>query len=150
MTAEALRVAIAVVLLLHGVAHVVALGALVAILVGVQSPTGPVPRLWALPRLSPRAGALAGALLWAAAAAGFVGAAGAFWGVWLNASAWRPLASIASLVSLLGIAVFAGTWPGSPNRNRSVLNTAIGALMDVIIFAALACLRWPPLELLGR
>jgi hypothetical protein len=150
MTAEALRVAIAVVLLLHGVAHLVALGALVAILVGVQSPTGPVPRLWALPRLSPRAGALAGALLWAAATAGFLGAAGAFWGVWLNASAWRPLASGASLISLVGIAVFAGTWPGSPSRNRSVLNTAIAALMDVIIIAALACLRWPPLELLGR
>ena len=150
MTAEALRVVIAVVLLLHGLAHLVALGALLATLVGVQSRTGAVLRLWALPRTSTRLAALVGALLWAAATAGFLGAAGAFWGVWLNASAWRPLASGASLVSLLGIAVFAGTWPGSPSRNRSVLNTAIAALTDVIIIAALACLRWPPLELLGR
>lgn len=150
MTAETLRVVIAAVLLLHGVAHLVALGALVAILAGMQTPTGPVPRLWALPRLSTRAGALAGALLWAAATAGFLGAAGAIWGLWLNPSAWRPTSSGASLISLLGIAAFAGIWPGSPSRNRSVLNTAIAVLMDGIILAAVVGLRWPPLDLLAR
>ena len=150
MTAETSRVVIATALLLHGVAHLVALGALVAILVGAHPPTGPVPRLWALPRLSTRTGALAGALLWAAATAGFLGGAGAIWGLWLNASAWRPLSSGASMTSLLGLVVFAGTWPGSPSRKRSVLNTVIAVLVDGIILAAVVGLRWPPLDLLGR
>ncbi|MBM3122282.1 MAG: hypothetical protein FJZ97_08870 [Chloroflexi bacterium] len=150
MTAETLRVVIATVLLLHGVAHLVALGALVAILVGVHTPTGPVLRLWALPMLSTRTAALAGALLWAAAATGFLGGAGAIWGLWLDALAWRPLSSGAAMISLLGMAVFVGTWPGSPSRNRSALNSAIAVLVDGIILAAVVCLRWPPLELLGR
>jgi len=150
MNADALRVVIAAVLLLHGLAHLVALGALLSTLAGVRSPTGPVPRLWALPRLPTRSLALMGTLLWGAATAGFLGAAGAFWGLWLNPSSWRPLASGASLISILGIAVFAGTWPGSPSRNRSVLNTAIAAFMDVVILAALLWLRWPPVELFGR
>ena len=150
MNADALRLVIAAVLLLHGLAHLVALGALLSTLAGVRSPTGPVPRLWALRTLSTRSLALVGALLWGAATAGFLGAAGAFWGLWLNASAWRPLASGASLISILGIAVFAGTWPGSPSRNRSVLNTAIAAFMDAVILAALLWLRWPPVELFGR
>jgi len=150
MTAETQRFVIAAVLLLHGLAHLVALGALVAILIGVRSPTGPVPRLWALPRVSTRAAALVGAILWALATAGFLAAAAAFWGLGLSASAWRPLAVGASLISLLGIAVFAGTWPGSPGKHRSLLNMAIATLVDVIIIAALLCLRWPALELFGR
>lgn len=150
MTAEQLRLVIAAVLLLHGLAHLVALGALVAILAGGRSRTGAVLRLWALPRSSTRLAALVGALLWASATAGFLGAAGAFWGLWLSASAWRALAATASFVSLLGVAAFAGTWPGSPSRRRSILNTTIATVVDLIIIVALLWLRWPPGELFGR
>jgi hypothetical protein len=150
MNAEALRVVVALVLFLHALAHLVALGALLAIVVGTRSPTGAVLRLWVLPRASVRSAALVGVVLWGAAAAGFLASAAAFWGLGLDPSAWRPLAVGASLISLLGLAVFAGTWPGSPSRQRSVLNTAIATLTDLTILAVLMVLRWPPVELFGR
>jgi len=150
MTAEQLQFVIAAVLLLHGLAHLVALAALLAILVGVRSPTTHAPGLWALPRASGRSAAIVGAVLWGAATGGFLAAAAAFWGLGLDPSAWRPTAIGASLSSLFGMAAFAGSWPGSSGKRRSMLNTAIATLVDVIIIAALLFLRWPPLELFGR
>jgi hypothetical protein len=150
MSADTLRIGIAVGLLLHGLAHLVALGALLAILAGAQQRSSLIPRLWVLPRSSARLAALVGALLWAAAAVGFLGAAAAIGGMWLNASAWRVLATAAAFISLVGIAAFAGTWPGSPTSRRSVLNTGIAVLVDLAIVAALLGLHWPPLELVGR
>ena len=150
MSADLLRLGIAAGLLLHGLAHLVALGALLAILVGAQPRSGPIPRLWGMPRISARVAALVGALLWAPAAAGFLGAAAATRGLWFSASAWRVLATTAAFISLVGMAAFAGTWPGSPTSRRSMLNTGIAVLVDLAIVAALLGLRWPPLELVGR
>ena len=150
MSPDTVRLGLAAGLLLHGLAHLVALGALLVMLAGAQPRNGPIPRLWALPRSSARAAALVGALLWAAAAVGFLSAAAAVWGLWLSASTWRVLATTGALISLVGIAAFAGTWPGSQTTRRSMLNTGIAAVVDLAIVAALLWLRWPPLELVGR
>jgi hypothetical protein len=150
MNADTIRVVITVVLFLHGLAHLVALVALLLLLAGLRTPSGPAPRIWALPGKSTRSAAMVGAVLWGTATAGFLAAAAAFWGLALQASAWRSLAVGASLISLLGIAAFSGTWPGSPSRNRSLLNTAIATLTDIAIVAVLLGLHWPPVELFAR
>jgi hypothetical protein len=54
------------------------------------------------------------------------------------------------MVSALGIAGFSGIWPGSPNRRRSMLNTAVAMAMNAVILVALLVLGWPAPAMFGR
>jgi hypothetical protein len=124
-------------LLLHGLGHGGALGALVWLWRFPASDTGGwrTARSWALPSLStPGATLLAGAF-WAVALVGFVVAALSFWGILLPSAAWPPLAAVAAVVSALGIVLFFGTWPA--------FNTLAALAMNVAVLAALLWFQWP-------
>ena len=81
-------------------------------------------------------------ILWVLAAAGFILSCLSFLGVVVPADWWRILAVAFALVSLLGLALFWGTWPA--------FNT-IGALaMNVAILVTQLWLRWPPVDMFGQ
>jgi hypothetical protein len=129
------RPVVAAVLLLHGLGHGGALGALIWI--GLRAgDTGAwlAARSWIAPSLpSATATTIAGAF-WIVSLLGFVVAAGGFWfglGEW-----WRALAVGTAFVSLVGIALFFGTWP--------TFNTVAALGANVAVLIALLWLRWPP------
>ena len=78
--------------------------------------------------------------LWVLAAAGFILSALSFLGVIVPAEWWSPLAVAFSLVSLLGLALFWGTWPTF---------NVVGALsMNIAILVTQLWLHWPSAETL--
>jgi hypothetical protein len=149
MPAETIRILIAGSLCLHALAHAIALSALIADSLGAPRQTRMAVRSWLLPRLTLRSAAAVGIALWAPASAGFLAAAAAFWGLVAAGEAWRHLALASSVVSILGIVVFSGVWPGSPSTRRSVLNTLVALTMDLAIIVTQLWLHWPPQAMSG-
>jgi hypothetical protein len=150
MSWETLKLIIAGSLFLHAIAHVIALFALLAESLGGSRVAQATSRSWLLPRLAPQAVAVVGSVLWAASTTGFLVAAAGFWGLLAAGATWRSVAIASAGVSILGIALRAGTWPGSPSVRRSALNTLVAMTMNVAILVALALLRWPPMAIFGR
>jgi hypothetical protein len=137
-------------LLLHGLAHAIALAGLVA-----QSVAGPADsritvRSWFFPALQPKASAWLAVPLWAGSTLAFLFAAISFWGLVGWGAAWRQIAVAGALASTLGVAVFTGQWPGSPNPRRSQLNTSVGLAMNAVILITQLWLGWPPLAIFGK
>ena len=144
MSDQMIKLIIAGALTLHGLGHGGALGALVWIRLRPGSNTGGWlgARSWLAPSLSAdTATALAG-MFWILSLVGFVAAALAFWGIAVPAEAWRPLAVVAAIVSLLGIVLFIGTWP--------TFNTLAAVGVNVAVLVALVWLRWPPQPMFGH
>lgn len=73
---------------------------------------------------------------WSVALLGFIVTAFSFWGVLLPSEWWRPVGVTSALVSLAGIALFAGTWP--------VFNTIAAVAVNVAVLVAVLLLDWPP------
>lgn len=144
------RILLAGSLALHGVAHAIALLAAILQSLSGASPSRVTLRTWLWPGLRPQSAATVAIPLWAVSATGFPAGAACFWGLLPWAEAWRPLALASALVSVLGIAVFSGIWPGSPNPRRAWLNTAVALAMNALILAALLALGWPPPAMFGR
>jgi len=150
MTSETLRFIIGGSLFLHAIAHAIALFTLLAESLGVRRVVVGEPSPGPQFHLAPQTAAVVGSVLWAASTTGFVAAAAGFWG-WLPTGAtWRAIAIASSCVSVLGIAVRAGAWPGSSTARRSALNTVVAMTMNVAILVALVLLRWPPPVMFGR
>ena len=150
MTVEALQILITGSLFLHAVAHAIAFFALVAEgLAGGRDARG-LSRARLIPRIDPRVAALGGAVIWFVSTTGFLVAAAGFWGLLATGAAWRSIAVASSVLSILGIAVRGGTWPGAPSVWRSVLNTVVATTMNVALLATLVWLRWPPQAMFGR
>ena len=147
---KAIRELIAGALLIHGIAHVIALGGLVAQCLRGPSASRVAVRSWLLPSLSPKAAATAGIPFWILSAMGFLAASASFWGILVPDEVWRQLAVASAIISILGIALFFGTWPGSPNQLRSMLNTCVALAMDVAILVTQLWLRWPPQTMFGK
>jgi hypothetical protein len=147
---DLIRILITAALLLHGVAHGRAFFALLvdALRSGDRTPV-PV-RSWILASLSPRAVALIASPFWFISAMGFIGASLSFWGILPAGIAWRQTANLSSVVSILGIALFSGIWPGAPSRRLSTLDTAIALMMDAAILVLLLAADWPPLSMFGK
>ena len=144
MSDEAIRLIAAGVLLLHGLGHGGALGALAWIRLRPGSNTGDwhAARSWLVPSVSAdTATTLAGAF-WIVSLVGFVIAAMSFWGVVIPGGIWRPLAVASALVSIAGITCFFGTWP--------MFNTLAALAVNVAVLGAVLWLRWPSDALLGR
>ena len=55
-----------------------------------------------------------------------------------------------AIASIVGIALLAGTWPGSPTELRSMLNTGIAMAMNAAVLLALLWQRWPAQEMFGK
>lgn len=149
MSAQQIRILVGGALLLHSLAHAIALlGALAQANSGAISSLVTL-RSWLLPDLKEEdSGALA-LPFWGLATLGFLTASLPFFRLVSGDFAWRQLALAASAVSTLGIVIFAGRWPGSPNRGRSYLNSLVALTMNAAILATQLVLGWPSSEILG-
>ncbi len=144
MSDQLLKLIVAGALLLHGLGHGGAVGALIWIARRPGTDTGGwlAARSWAFPALAAPTATTVATLFWVVALAGFVAAAISFWGILLPAEVWRPAAVVSAAVSSLGIVLFIGTWP--------VFNTLAALGMDAAVLVALLWLGWPPRALFGN
>ena len=123
VSSAVLRYGLAILVFAHGVGHVVGFW-------------GESRGSWVLSRLLPEGVTWAVEVVWMlASAALFVGAVLALLGVGLPHDAWRTLIAVAAVVSLVGILVFWGTWPGG---------TMFFALVfDLLLLVAVVWYGWP-------
>jgi hypothetical protein len=121
------------ILLLHGLGHGGALGALIWLRFSPASETGGwvVARSWLFPSLAPSTASVVASAFWVAALVGFVVAALSFFDVWLPADIWRPLAVGSAVVSLVGMILFFGTWPAF--NYVAALSVGIAVLVAVLL-----------------
>jgi len=150
MSPQTIKVLITAALLLHGLAHGRALFSLVAQVAGAPTGAWLLVRSWLFPSLAPRIAAAIAAIFWLAATVGFIAAALSFYGGFIPGQLWRQLAIVASIVSIIGIALFNGIWPGAPSRRLSNLDTSIALGMNVAILLSLLWLQWPPYTMFGK
>jgi hypothetical protein len=124
-------------ILLHGIAHLVALAGLLAQSLTGHSAQRITVASWLLPHAPPQLSASAAIPFWLLSALAFLAAPLSIWGKLSAIGLWRGITISGAMVSLSGIVLFSGTWPGSPNRRRSALNVAIAVAMDAAILLAL-------------
>jgi hypothetical protein len=139
---QILKLLIGGLLLVHGLGHGGALGALLWIRARPGSGTGDwaAARTWLMPRLPAETARTLASAFWIAALTGFVVAALSSWGVLLPVEVWRPVAVGSAVVSLSGVALFLGTWP--------IFNTVAALVVDVGVLVAVA-IHWPPQSVFG-
>ena len=144
MSDQTIKLIAAGVLLLHGLGHGGALGALAWIRLRPGTPTGDwlAARSWLVPSLPGDTAMTLASAFWIVSLTGFVVAALSFWGIVIPGSVWRPLAVAAALVSATGIVTFFGTWP--------MFNMLAALGVDVAVLVALLWLHWPPQATFGR
>jgi hypothetical protein len=144
MSDPIVKLIIAGALALHGLGHGGALGALIWIGARPGTDTGGwhAARSWLVPSLPAGTAATVASVFWILSLIGFVAAALAFWGVLGPGEAWRPLAVVSAIVSMLGIVLFIGTWP--------TFNTLAALGVNVAVLVALLGLHWPPETMFGR
>jgi hypothetical protein len=149
LTGQTIKIIIAGALALHGIAHGIALGALVAQSLRGESEKRVALHSWAFRSLGPRTAAAAALPFWGIATIAFLWAALSFWGILLTGGAWRGIALAGAIISILGTGLFSGIWPGSPNARRSVLNTTVSLAMNAAILLTQSWLIWPPPTMFG-
>ena len=144
MSDQTIKLIAAAALLVHGLGHGGALGALAWIRLSPGSNTSAwlAARSWLVPSLSADTATTLASAFWLASLMGFVITAMSFWGVVVPSEVWRPLAVASALVSAAGIVLFFGTWP--------MFNTLAALGMNVTVLAAVLWLRWPTEAMLGR
>jgi hypothetical protein len=134
MSGGILRILVALVILVHGIGHVLFLAPCLG-----MTQWGQAAHSWLLTRaLGDGPTRAIGALLWLAVIVGFTAAAMGLLG---QQAWWRPVASGAAGVSLLALALFAN------GISRQPLLSA--GLMDVAILVALLWVQWPSADLVG-
>jgi hypothetical protein len=144
MSDQIIKIVIAAVLLLHGLGHGGAIGALIWIGRKPGTDTGgwQAARSWLFPSLSAPAATTVASTFWVLSLIGFVAAAMSFWGILAPGEAWRPLAVASAIVSILGIALFLGTWP--------TFNTLAALGVNVAVLVTQLWLHWPPQAMFGK
>jgi hypothetical protein len=122
-------------LLLHGLGHGGAMGALAWIAARPNSSTGSwtAATSWLLPSMTTRTAALLANAFWLVSLVGFVAAALLFW---FGNDAGPPVAIVAAVASTAGIVLFFRNWP--------LFNTLAALTVNVIVLVALLVLRWTP------
>ena len=142
MSDQMLRLVLGGALLLHGLGHGGALGALIWLHLRPASDTGAwkAAHSWIVPSLSGSTATVVASVFWTVALVGFVVAALSFWGILLPADVWRPVSVASALVSMVGIVVFFGTWP--------TFNTLAALVVDIAVLVA-AWISWPPASVYG-
>ncbi len=143
MSDQMLRLVVGGVLLLHGLGHGGALGALLWIRLRPGPDTGGwlAARSWLVPSLPAETATVVASAFWIVSLIGFGVAALSFWGVLVPGEVWKPLAVGTAIVSLVGVVLFFGTWP--------MFNTVAALGVDVAVLVAVLWLRWPPETLFG-
>ena len=142
MSDEMLKLVIGGVLLVHGLGHGGALGALLWIRLRPQSGTGDwaAARTWLMPDMPAQTAATLASAFWIAALVGFAMAACSFWGIVLPTDAWQSVALGSAVISTIGIVMFFGTWPAFNMLAAMAVNLAV--LVAVWI-------GWPPVSVFG-
>jgi hypothetical protein len=132
------------VLLLHGLGHGGALGALAWIRLRPGTPAGDwlAARSWLVPSLPADTATTIASAVWVVSLTGFLAAALGFWGILVPGDMWRQLAAVSAVISLLGILAYFGTWP--------TFNTLAALRVNVAVLVALLWLHWPPQATFGR
>jgi hypothetical protein len=142
MSTQLIKIIIPLVLLLHGLGHGGAIGALISIDRGVPSGKWLSARSWLFPKLSPNAAKVITITFWAISLLGFVAAAFSFWGILIPVDLWRTLALVFAFISLIGIVLFWGRWP--------LFNTLAAQAVNLAIFITQLWVRWPAKDVLGK
>ena len=132
-----MRLVLGAILLLHGMGHGGAMGALWWVRAHPEADAGgwKAARVWAAPALAPRVASAVAVALWSGAMLAFVVAALGFWSVGAPPEWWRPAAVIGALISLLGIGLLAGMWPA--------FNTVAAVALNMGVLVAVIGLGWP-------
>lgn len=144
MSDHIVKLIVAVTLLVHGLGHAGALGALIWIGArpGTDTAGWLTARSWLVPSLPASTATTVANSFWILSLIGFVVTALPFWGLPVPGEAWRPLAVASALVSITGIVLFFGRWP--------MFNTLAALGVNVAVLVAVLSLRWPPQTLFGR
>jgi hypothetical protein len=132
MSNEMLRSVIAVLVVAHGIGHILFLISSLGLADWGQST-----RSWLLTdQIGDKGARAVGSLLWLGATAGFVVAGLALLAGW---AWWRPLSIVSAAISLLGLILF---------LSRRLTQPAVSAaLFDAFLLVALVGLDWPPTSL---
>jgi hypothetical protein len=142
MSPELIKIIIAGALLLHGLGHGGAIGALIAIDRGVPSGKWRAARSWLFPNLASQTSKIIAIIFWVISLLGFVAASLSFWGILLPGDVWRPLALIFAIISFTGIVLFWGTWP--------MFNTLAAQVVNLAVIITQVWLNWPAKEMFGK
>lgn len=139
MSISTLRIIIVVVLIAHGIGH--SLGIIAGI--GVKLTPNHSSKSWLLTKLlGERITGAIGVILFLAALLGFIGAGLGLMDWFVPQNIWENLALIASIFSIVGLALFPYGFP-------SLFPNVIGALaVDVAVLVLFSWMKWPP-ELFG-
>jgi hypothetical protein len=128
MSTGVIRILIAGALFVHAIGHTL----------GFFMPA----RSWLLPQASESVLRIVGSIIWVLVAGGFLLSCLSFLDILVPPDLWRQLAMVFAVVSLVGIALFWGTWPTF---------NVIGAIaMNVVVLVTQLWLRWPPTDMFGR
>jgi hypothetical protein len=139
-----LQILITASLLLHGIAHAIALVALIGQTSLGRSKRKVLATSWLFSSAQPRTAAIVLMPFWITATLAFIGASAASWGVILAGELWAELAFFGAIISTIGVIVVAARWPGSPSINRAYLNSAVAMSMNLVILTATFWLQWLP------
>ncbi len=142
MAPELIKIIIAAVLLIHGLGHIGAIGALIAIDRGMDGGKWRSARMWLFPNVAPRASKWIAITFWALSLLGFLAAALSFWGILIPGEVWRTLALIFAFISFTGITLFWGRWP--------MFNTLAAQAVNLAVMITQLGLHWPPLAMFGK
>lgn len=144
MSDQIIKLIVAGVLFLHGLAHVGPLVVYIWIRYRPGENTGGwlAARSWLFPSLPAATATAVASAFWALSLIGFIGAAFSFWGILVPGEIWSQLAVVSAIVSTLGIAVFFGTWP--------MFNTIAALGVNVTVLVTQLWLHWPPYTMFGK
>ncbi len=144
MSTQTTKIIVGAVLLLHGLGHGGAFGALLWIrrFPGTDTGAWQPARSWLVPSLSASAAATVAGIFWVLSAIGFVAASLSFWDVLVPGDIWRQLALGSSIISILGIVFFFGTWP--------IFNMLAALAVNMAVFVTQLWMNWPPQAMFGK
>jgi hypothetical protein len=144
MSNQIIRLVVAGVLFLHGLAHVGPLAVYIWIRYRPGDNTGGwrAARSWLLPSLPAATATAVASAFWVLTLIGFIGAALSFWGILVPGEIWRQLAVASAIASIFGIAVFFGTWP--------MFNTLAALGVNVAVLVTQLWSHWPPHAMFGK
>jgi hypothetical protein len=149
LSKDAIRTIIAIAIMLHGIAHAIAVIGLTRQAFVGESRKQLTLRSWLFPGASARLSAAIAFPFWLASAVMFLISGGSLWRSSGSSGAWRQPAVAGAAASCVGIVLASGIWPGSPGRSRSILNTSIAVAMNLVIVIALQAVNWPEAAVLG-
>ncbi len=122
MSPQTFRMLIAGALFVHGIGHSL----------GFWKPAHSIPFV----KITDKQIKIAGGIVWAVVAVGFVISAMSFFGMLFPSLLWRPLAVIFAVISLIGLFLFGRSWP--------IFNFIGAGTFNIVVLVALVWLNWLP------